>query len=360
MKKYQSSTTKNETFFNQIFKPFPIFIAGLFFGSFVTVYGTLRNVNLNRYVGDNSPEDVVDFYGELLGIAPEYFEGQKLYRGYIKGIEITVNPENLEIYTWPNSPCGDAIKDGDRLKIDALNQEIEDDRIRKDAQFTTFKNQIQTLLNEGFGTLEVVDVGGQAARVEINLLRPEKICYRQPESLQALEQMLVNKKWKEADIKTYQILLEFGDRGRKGYLDIESIRNFPCPELKVIDMLWREASGDRFGFQVQKEIYTETGNELNPENLRKYDLDSYIHFIDLLRWIETGSEDGKESWRPDDQLTFSLEAPEGHLPRLNDLDRGLKIEESGFQLNSPNSLPLTTQEIQARHLFYSRVEACGL
>ena len=104
----------------------------------------------------------------------------------------------------------------------------------------------------------------------------------------------------------------------------------------------------------------ETGNEVSQENIRKYDLDSYIHFIDLVRWIETGSEDGKESWKPYENLTFSLEAPEGHLPRLNLLEQGLETEESGYELNSPNSLSLTTQEIKARNLFFSRVEACEL
>ncbi|MGC9526031.1 MAG: GUN4 domain-containing protein [Limnospira sp.] len=326
----------------------------------VTVYGTLKNVDLIKYLGSNSKGDVVAFYGDLLGVSGQSFKEKKLYRGYIKDIEISVNPETLEIYALPNSLCEEAIETGDRLKIDDLNREIEDDRIRKDAQFTTFRNQIQVLLNDGFGIVEVVDIAGRVAIVEINLLRAERNCYRKSESIQALEKMLKNQNWKEADIKTHQILLEAGDRSQKGYLDIESIRNFPCADLKVIDRLWRDASGEKFGFKTQQVIYSQTGNELAPQNLRKYDLDSYVHFIDLVRWIETGSEDGQESWRPYDKLTFSLEAPEGHLPRLHDLERGLKIEESGFKLNSPNSLPLTTQEIQARHLIYSRVEACEL
>jgi len=41
-------------------------------------------------------------------------------------------------------------------------------------------------------------------------------------------------------------------------------------------------------------------------------------------------------------MTFSLEAPEGHLPRLNQLAKGMKME-SNYQLISPNNLPLSSQ-----------------
>jgi|AGSF01.1.fsa_nt_gi hypothetical protein len=58
-------------------------------------------------------------------------------------------------------------------------------------------------------------------------------------------------------------------------------------------------------------------------------------------------------------MTFSLEALEGHLPRLNQLAKGMKME-SNDQLISPNNLPLSSQKIKARTLYFARIDTCKL
>ncbi|MEB3277307.1 MAG: GUN4 domain-containing protein [Lyngbya sp.] len=320
-------------------------------GSIATVYGTLTHVDLLNYLESNN-KDIVEFYGELFGFSNDYLRQRKQFRGYIEEINITVNPENLKLYSLPNSLCENAINEGDTLQVAAASEQQETNR------FENFKKKIEKIVNDGVGTLEIININGEPISIEINLLTPERTCIRKPEEIKQLEKLLQERKWKEADLKTYEVMLKVTNSKADGYLEGESIRNFPCSYLETIDRLWTRYSGEQFGLSVQKKIYKETGNKLTEDHLRKYDPDAYIHFNDLVRWIETG-DDGKESWRPYDQLTFSLDAPSGHLPRLEKLAAGMEKEPS-YQLISPNSLPLTSQEILARNFLFSRVEACEL
>ena len=347
--KNTESTEKTETIIRQIFRPVPLFVSGMVLGSIATVYGTLTHVNLLNFLESNN-KSIVDFYGELFGLSENYIRQKSKFRGYVEEISITVNPENLKLYPLPDSLCEDAIVEGDRVKIGSV--------VTEKTGFQIFQEKIEKIINDGVGTLEVVSISGETAAIDINLLTVKRTCIRKPKELQELERLLQENKWEKADRKTYDVMLKVANSSADGYLSAESIRNFPCPYLETIDSLWTRYSGEKFGLSVQKEIYKQTGNKLTEDHLRKYDPDAYIHFNDLVRWIETG-EDGKESWRPYNQLTFDLEAPQGHLPRLEKLEAGME-KEPGYKLTSPNSLPLTSQEIQARNFLFSRLEACEL
>ncbi|MBP0016279.1 MAG: GUN4 domain-containing protein [Cyanobacteria bacterium SBLK] len=47
----------------------------------------------------------------------------------------------------------------------------------------------------------------------------------------------------------------------KGLLNVQSIDNFPCEDLREIDQLWIHYSKGRFGFSVQKRIYQGLGGK---------------------------------------------------------------------------------------------------
>ncbi|ERT09040.1 GUN4-like family protein [Lyngbya aestuarii BL J] len=349
--KHTNISEKTETIIRQIFKPLPIFVSGMLMGSIVTVYGTLTHVDLFNYLGSNN-KDIIDFYSELLGFSNEYIQQQKEFRGYVEEINIIVNPNDLKLDALPNSFCENAIVEGDQIQISVPSDNPEQNR------FEIFQEKIDKILKDGVGTLDIININNEPTAIEINLLTEKNTCIRKPLEIQELERLLQERKWKEADLKTYDVMLKVTNRKSEGYLNSESIQNFPCSYLETIDQLWTRYSGEQFGLSVQKEIYKQTGNKLTEDHLRKYDPDAYIHFNDLVRWIETG-DDGKESWRLYEQLIFSLDAPQGHLPRLKKLEAGMEKEPS-YQLISPNSLPLTSQEIQARNFLFSRVEACEL
>ncbi|NJK39479.1 MAG: GUN4 domain-containing protein [Oscillatoriales cyanobacterium SM2_3_0] len=208
------------------------------------------------------------------------------------------------------------------------------------------------------GTLDVKGIQGPA-KLDINLLTETQTCIRKSQAVQELEQLLKSRQWQAADQKTYEIILAVSNRKAVGFLDANSISNLSCTDLKTLDQLWKEESGGLWSFGIQKQLYEKAGNQLTQTEPQLYNLDGYVHFVDLVRWIESGAN-GKESWKPYKQLSFSLDASEGHLPRLEQLATGLKKTQPGYQLLSAKGLPLDSQEIQARSLFFHRVAACEL
>jgi len=120
-----------------------------------------------------------------------------------------------------------------------------------------------------------------------------------------LPDLLKAGKWKEADEETVRVMLVVAKREKEGWLDYESIDNFPCEDLRTIDQLWVKYSNGRFGFSVQKRIYQSFGGT------RKYDSDIWEKFGDKVGWRKGGN------WLYYTDITFDKKAPEGHLPTLS-------------------------------------------
>ncbi|MGL5083368.1 MAG: GUN4 domain-containing protein [Microcoleaceae cyanobacterium] len=348
-----------ETFLGHILRPFSAFLTGIITGSLVTVYGTLTHVDLFDYI-ESDRSDLLRFYGDLLGVSGKFFQSKEQFDGYLN-LGISANAETLEIYALPNSVCKRAIVPGDRAVIQAQGSSSllpDPQSVNQQPPLEQLRAKLEKISAEGVGTLEITGTQG-TAKLEINLLTETQTCIRKSQAIQQLEQLLKAKRWKDADLKTYEIMLAVTNRKAVGYLDKNSIETFPCAELKTINQLWEQESGGLWGFRIQKEIYEKAGNSLVQEELKLYNLDAYVQFSDLVRWIESGSN-GKENWKPYDKLTISLDAPEGHLPRLEKLEDGLEKTRPGYRLMSSKALPLSSQEIQARNLFFARIAACGL
>ncbi len=123
-----------------------------------------------------------------------------------------------------------------------------------------------------------------------------------PNFISKLRDLLVSKKWDKADKETLKIMLQVAGREKKGWLDLASIENFPCEELRAIDKLWLQSSNGRFGFSVQKHIWKSVGGNL------KADDKIYQAFGDCVGWQLN------KNWLEIDDLTFKPSAPVGHLP----------------------------------------------
>lgn len=108
---------------------------------------------------------------------------------------------------------------------------------------------------------------------------------RQPRYFK-LAYYLKTEQWREADYETYRVMRHIGDRAQKGYLSVEDIQTFPCKDLRIVDKLWLEYSGGKFGFSVQKQIYVECGATLNG----KYPGDMiWNDFVDRVGWRKSGN-----------------------------------------------------------------------
>ncbi|MFM5956570.1 MAG: GUN4 domain-containing protein, partial [Dolichospermum sp.] len=113
-----------------------------------------------------------------------------------------------------------------------------------------------------------------------------------------LRDLLKAGKWKEADQETRRVMLCVGEREREGWLDINSIDNFPCADLRTIDQLWVKYSNGRFGFSVQKRIYQGLGGT------REFKGEIWEKFGDKVGWRKEGSWLGYYS-----DITFDIKAP---------------------------------------------------
>ncbi|MEO0804099.1 MAG: GUN4 domain-containing protein [Cyanobacteria bacterium J06642_2] len=121
-----------------------------------------------------------------------------------------------------------------------------------------------------------------------------------------LQDLLKAQNFKDADYETYVRMLEAVGREDGDVLREEEVLKFPCTDLKTIDCLWVKYSKGRFGFSVQKEIYVQCGAKLDG----KYPSGKI--------WREFGDRVGwrmNSSWLNYSSLTFTMRAPQGHLPR---------------------------------------------
>ncbi|MFM6246861.1 MAG: GUN4 domain-containing protein, partial [Dolichospermum sp.] len=123
-----------------------------------------------------------------------------------------------------------------------------------------------------------------------------------------LRDLLKAGKWKEADEETLRVMLAVAKQEREGWLNVESIDNFPCADLRTIDKLWVKYSDGRFGFSVQKRIYQGLGGT------REYNQEIWLKFGDKVGWRRSWWRGG--SWLYYSLLTFDKKAPEGHLPSV--------------------------------------------
>lgn len=107
--------------------------------------------------------------------------------------------------------------------------------------------------------------------------------------------LLAAAQWQAGDRATAAALLKLAGREKQGWLRVEDINRIPSSDLHIIDDIWRECSGDRFGFSVQKQIWQQSGN-------------NYWMFGDRVGWRQA------RAWLNYSQLSFNTIAPVGHLP----------------------------------------------
>lgn len=137
-----------------------------------------------------------------------------------------------------------------------------------------------------------------------------------------LQNLLADRKWRKANDETLNLVLQSTGREAQGWLSSENFQEFSCWDLKTIDSLWKEYSNDRFGWSIQFPIFISTGNKPG----RLVAQEAYQNFGDRVGWRKEGD------WIVfKENLVYSLNAPEGHLPNLR-----AEYELSGGRLNYTN------------------------
>ncbi len=110
-----------------------------------------------------------------------------------------------------------------------------------------------------------------------------------------LQTLLVAMRWQEADTETRKIMLKLANCQAQGYIDLKSMQNIPCIDLRSIDSLWLNYSNCHFGFSIQNYLWQKSEENCN-------------RFGDLVGWRKNGV------FISQSELIYNLSSPPGHLP----------------------------------------------
>ena len=128
-----------------------------------------------------------------------------------------------------------------------------------------------------------------------------------------LENLLKTQQWKAADQETGTVMQKIDGSQVTG---LNAVARFPCKELQTIDQLWVNYSGGRFGFSVQKSTWASVGGTPDATEVSLKDTVSvYERFADRVGWKKAGAT-GNGAFIAYDDLTYSANAPIGHLPSM--------------------------------------------
>jgi hypothetical protein len=145
-----------------------------------------------------------------------------------------------------------------------------------------------------------------------------------------LRDLLAEGKWREADEETSKMMLRVAKYDKKeNYITPQIPQHIPCEDICTIDRLWLKYSNGRFGFSVQRRILLGIREDALMILLRhpserkgnyyeemKLEMKLEENFNELIGWYDPIS-DGGSGTANYEELTFSIQAPYGHLPTAN-------------------------------------------
>uniref|UniRef100_A0A7S1JFJ4 GUN4-like domain-containing protein n=1 Tax=Eutreptiella gymnastica TaxID=73025 RepID=A0A7S1JFJ4_9EUGL len=125
-----------------------------------------------------------------------------------------------------------------------------------------------------------------------------------------LKQLLADKEWEEADNEHRRLLIELCGESAvaRGYCWPTEVTKIPNQDMEMLDKLWRNYSGGKFGFTVQRKIWTGVRGD-------------WLKFFIKIDWV-FGEDEAYRKWPK--QYIYSEEAATGHLPLTNAL-RGTSL-----------------------------------
>ncbi|GFR44326.1 hypothetical protein Agub_g5539 [Astrephomene gubernaculifera] len=125
-----------------------------------------------------------------------------------------------------------------------------------------------------------------------------------------LRNSLAEGDFRKADDETRALLIKLAGEGAKkrDWVYFTEVKDIPAVDLQTIDNLWRAGSNNKFGYSVQKEIWTQQSKR-------------WPKFFKQIDWT-TGENNNYRKWPM--EFNYSLNASRGHLPLTNAL-RGTQL-----------------------------------
>ncbi|MEM8720118.1 MAG: GUN4 domain-containing protein [Cyanobacteria bacterium P01_G01_bin.39] len=158
-----------------------------------------------------------------------------------------------------------------------------------------------------------------------------------------LRNLLRDKKWSEADILTYQLVEQVvksaKQQNKHVFIELKTIAEFACPDIRTADFLWKKYTNNKFGFSPQQEIWQSVNQKGD------FSTQTWRRFATEVGWKEGEIASGS-GYLLYDQLDFEpKQAPVGHLPWWFALpDESQKVIKSLFARCNLNP---TVEELEA-------------
>jgi uncharacterized caspase-like protein len=175
-----------------------------------------------------------------------------------------------------------------------------------------------------------------------------------------LRDLLQAQRWLEADRETTNLMLKAAGREQQRYLDIDSLKNFPCKDIYTINHLWVSYSHGRFGFSVQHCIWQSIKSNSATDPVLALMIGS-AKVAASETCIDFGNRVGwrlKDSWVDYDNLIWQGEAPIGHLPYVGFLEQVWRVKVLGVW--EWHSAIATASWWELCVTLFSRLETCKI
>ena len=128
----------------------------------------------------------------------------------------------------------------------------------------------------------------------------------------SLRNLLKEEKWSEADLKTYKLVEEIvktaKQKNKHVFIELKTIAEFSCPDIRTIDALWKKYTGNKFGFSSQQEVWQSVNQKGD------FSTETWRSFATQVGWKKGDVKSGS-GYLLYDELDFNpTKAPTGHLP----------------------------------------------
>lgn len=128
----------------------------------------------------------------------------------------------------------------------------------------------------------------------------------------SLQNLLKEEKWSEADLQTYKMVEKIVKTAKQKnnhiFIELKTIAEFACPDIRTIDSLWKKHTGNKFGFSSQQEVWQSVNQKGD------FSTQTWRQFATQVGW-KKGDVASGSGYLLYEQLDFNpTEAPTGHLP----------------------------------------------
>ncbi|MGL5835662.1 MAG: GUN4 domain-containing protein [Waterburya sp.] len=127
-----------------------------------------------------------------------------------------------------------------------------------------------------------------------------------------LRDLLKGSQWSEADLHTYQLVEQIIKSAKSDnkhfFIELKTIAEYSCPDVRTIDYLWKKYSNDQFGFSPQQEVWQSVNQDGD------FSAQTWRRFATEVGWKQGDVASGS-GYLLYNQLNFEPnQAPAGHLP----------------------------------------------